>query len=153
MHSIKASALVKIILLILFLGLAFIFFIRKNLSTDVRDLLTGGEITLGNIERELFPKRRRPFSVVRQETELKLLLSDPFISFSRDDWDEFWDLIYGNRGYDIPENPRLPYTHRQLTLREIEEALKGKYPIFTQFGNMHWEEFWKVALRQKRFRR
>lgn len=153
MFPIKGSIIVKLILAVCFLSLLFIVSIHKNIKIDIMDFFDGIKINAGNAEREIFPERKRPFSLVRQETELKLLLPNPFVNFSRQEWEEFWNLIYGLYGYDVPENPRLPYIQRQLNLQELEGLLKTKYEIFKQFQGQHWEEFWKIVLHQKRFRR
>lgn len=153
MHYVKGNTIVKLILFLCFLGVVFIFFIQESLRTDVVDLFENIKVNIANVEREFFPKRKRPFTITRQQTELKLLLPDPFVNLSREDWNEFWNLIYGNSGYDIPDNPRLSYRRRQYTFKEIEQILQTRYKVFERFQNQHWEEFWRITLKKKKFQR
>ena len=153
MYSIKSRAVVKLILIVCFLSLVFLFVIRENMRADLLDFFNAMKINIGNIERELFPQRRRPFSLVRQESELKIRLPNPFVNFSPSDWRKFWELVYASVGYDIPDNPRLPIIKRQLTLAELEEKLMEQFPIFEKFQAQHWEEFWRVIFRKRRFKR
>jgi hypothetical protein len=152
MRSRRGGFFIKLILFGCFLFLAFLFFVRRNLKTDAIDFLNMCKVNMGNIERELFPERKRSFSLVKQETELKLLLPDPFANFTQAEWEEFWDLIYGLHGYDMPDNPRLPYIKRQLTLPELAEELKSRYDIFKKFEDQHWQEFWRIILKQRKLK-
>lgn len=153
MRSIKGGFIVKLILIVCFSFLIFLFVVRRNMRTDVSDFFNACKINFGNMEREFFPQRRRPFSLVRQETELKLLLPDPFVDLSAEEWQGFWELVYGNIGTEITENPRMPIIRRQFTLPELEEQLLSRYPVFKRFQPQHWQEFWSIVLRKKRFKR
>ena len=95
------------------------------------------------------PERQRPISMVDIETEISLYFGEPFRSFSEDDWNSFWSIIYDVFPREIPGRPDLPNKTRQLTINEITEELIKRYPNpFAYFKEEHWKAFFGVALKK-----
>lgn len=93
------------------------------------------------------PKRRSPISLLKKETELKLYVGEPFRSFSRQQWQEFWHIIYAAFPKEPPEREGLPKRMRQLTLDEIAFKLMSLYPQpFAYFKEEHWKLFFNILL-------
>lgn len=93
--------------------------------------------------------RHRPFSLLEKETELKLYIGEPFKSFTREDFNEFWHLIYGTFPKDIPDREGLPRKTRQLTSDEIAFELMSLYPQpFAYFKSEHWQTFFDIVLKK-----
>ena len=96
------------------------------------------------------PKRSRPISLLQKETELKLYVGEPFRSFSRRDWSDFWNLIYGVFHREAPEKAGLPRRVRRLTKEEIAEELTRRYPSpFSYFKEEHWGIFFGLILKNE----
>ncbi len=135
--------------------LAFmLFFAQKNLREDWDDLLDGFGINIDNFFYGLNPERSRPVSTLEKETSLKSYVGEPFISFSKSDWDDFWNILYGVFPRDYPDNERLPPKLRQLTTLEMEAELKKRYPSpFSYFQDSHWQQFWQILFGKKAGRR
>ena len=94
-------------------------------------------------------KRHRPLSLIERETELKLYIGDPFRGFSRDDWNEFWQIIYGGYPLEDPGTPGLPKKMRQLTEEEIASRLVEEYrEPFSYFKETHWKFFFDIAIKK-----
>jgi len=94
-------------------------------------------------------QRRRPWSLDQKETELKLYIGEPFRSFSRKDWNDFWQLIYGAFPKEEPGKQGLPKKMRQLTLDEISFELMDRYPQpFGFFRENHWKIFFGIILQK-----
>lgn len=90
------------------------------------------------------PLRSRPIDLLGRETELALYIGEPFRSFSREDWAQFWNIIYG--GFAREEAGKgLPNRMRQLTLDEIRYELSSLYPQpFSYFQEQHWKMFFDI---------
>ena len=68
----------------------------------------------------------------------------PVAIFKRDDWQEFWDIIYGIHPLIEFENKRLPMADRNLSIAEIQKVLIKRYPeSFSGFTIEQWSLFWK----------
>lgn len=95
------------------------------------------------------PKRKPPLSLLTKETELRLYIGEPFKSFSQNDWDKFWNLIYGVFPKEHPERQGLPKKLRQLTQDEIIYELSSSYPQqFANFRQQHWEIFFGIIFKR-----
>ena len=94
-------------------------------------------------------KRRMPLSAAKEESDLEVVFGDPFASFSRQEWDEFWNIIYGLYQIEEPLEEGLPNRMRQLSYAEIAAELTKKYPQpFVYFGQQQWEAFFSIAVRR-----
>lgn len=94
------------------------------------------------------PKRHRPLSLMERETELKLYIGEPFRDFTQNDWNEFWNLIYGAFPKEAPKKG-LPKKMRQLTPDEIAFELMSRYPSpFAYFKESHWQIFFGIVLKK-----
>lgn len=94
-------------------------------------------------------ERRRPLTLAERETELKLYIGEPFRSFSRSEWGDFWNIVYGAFPKDRPEREGLPRKKRQLTQDEIAFELAADYPEpFSYFKEEHWKQFFGIIFRK-----
>lgn len=130
----RVSILPKILLA---LGFTALFFIIKEQSKIK-------EFGLFNLEKARIvssqPQRRRPVSLLKKETELKLYIGEPFRDFTQKDWDGFWELIYGVFPEEAPLKQRLPKKMVQLTFDAIAFELMSRYPEpFAYFKEEHWK--------------
>lgn len=118
--------------------------IRQNLSRDISDIVTLAKIGRHNAEYQLSPDRRKPITVTDKEVGLRQLYPTFFNNFSREDWNEFWDIIYGAHPLINFSNEKLPAADRNLSVAEVQDALMKRYPeAFSQFGSDNWRLFWK----------
>ncbi len=120
---------------------------RENLENQWQNFLYFFRLQKRNIATEINPPRKPPLNLLIKEDQLRMAIGEPFLSFSRDDWKKFWDLIYGTfedkgvRGETIK---------RQRTESEIQDYLKYYYPKpFFYFQKDHWKEFWKIIYSKK----
>ncbi|MHB8154680.1 MAG: hypothetical protein ACYDFR_01335 [Candidatus Omnitrophota bacterium] len=142
--------IVRLMLLTGFILLAFVFIYQESIRSFLQFNLRKAEVVVGNISPDTSASefRDRPLSTLVQETELKLYFSEPFKSFSKEEWAKFWELFYGEfpREY-IGEG--LPEKNRQLTFNEIAQELINLYPdIFSRYQNTHWESLFQVILKK-----
>ena len=92
-------------------------------------------------------RRRRPVSTLKKETELQMYVGEPFRSFNRRQWREFWNLVYGAFPKEKPLRGGLPDRMRQLTEDEIATELMRRYPApFSYFKGNHWQMFFELVL-------
>lgn len=139
------KSIVRFWLIVGFLALFFYFLVRKNLTRDYRDLEEAMGVTASNISYEIMPPRSAPFGVDTKQIELITTFEPAFDAFTQEDWQEFWQVIYGLYPEYASDNRRIPPRKRQLTMSEIQEELRilFRYP-FASFGQEHWERFWKI---------
>ncbi|MFH0935696.1 MAG: hypothetical protein V1828_02400 [Candidatus Omnitrophota bacterium] len=91
------------------------------------------------------PKRHQPVALLQKETELALYVGEPFRSFRKSDWREFWEIIYGAYPMDAPEKPGLPRRVRQMDRDELAYELAMRYPQpFAYFTPEHWRIFFSI---------
>jgi hypothetical protein len=133
-------------ILVLGVGLVVILVvaIRENLFQDINDMVTTMKIGRHNIEYQLSPDRRKPLVISDKEISLKQIYPAFFNNFTRDDWDDFWDIIYGVHPLINFNNEKLSPAQRNLSVNEIQDVLIKRYPeVFSQFQAENWKIFWK----------
>ncbi len=149
-----------IALLIIIILLGFVAFkligsgaldgLRLNFSNDWQDLQTQLGIIKENTRDLINPLRKQPGSLLLAEEKLKQALPEPFAKFEEEDWNIFWDLIYGVHETDDYGINYTPKRKRQLNIDEIEEILRQDYPqIFTRFNAQMWQDFWALIFGKK----
>lgn len=115
---------------------------RYKFINEWKKLIYFIKIHIQNIKTELNPPRRRPRNIFLLQDRLKMTLGEPFISYSYQDWQKFWDVIYGLKEVYGPNKERIK---RQRTEGEIEDYLRYYYPqYFSQFRREHWKAFWQI---------
>lgn len=131
--------------------LVFIFYRAKgNLKEDWKDFADAIAIHIDNLKYTLNPERAKSITTIEKEESLKSFVGDPFIHFSRQDWDEFWNVLYGVFPLEYPENKRLPPFVRQFTYSEMESKLRELYSKpFAYFQDEHWRQFWGIVFGKK----
>ncbi len=118
--------------------------VRQNLFQDIDDMVTSLKIGRHNVEYRLTPDRRRPLIVIDKEFGLRQLHPALFNSFTRDDWQEFWDIVYGIHPLINFQNEKLPSAERNYSVMEIQRVLVKRYPEgFSGFSVEQWKLFWK----------
>lgn len=118
--------------------------VRGNLFQDVDDMIASIKIGGHNVEYQLSPDRRMPLLVINKEYGLRQLHPRFFNSFSKHDWLEFWDIIYGIHPLIDFENEKLPSAQRNYSTAEIQKVLLKRYPeAFSGFSIEQWKLFWK----------
>ncbi|MDD5247258.1 MAG: hypothetical protein PHS09_07695 [Candidatus Omnitrophica bacterium] len=150
MRSDKGNARVFLVLGFLALILVILFQnqIKKFVSFQENKLKTYHDNFFAGNDPEI-AKRRVPLSAAKEESDLEVVFGEPFASFSRQDWDEFWNVIYGLYQIEEPLEQGLPNRMRQLTYAEIAAELARRYPQpFSYFGQQQWEAFFSIAVRQ-----
>lgn len=90
------------------------------------------------------PERKRPLSFLKRQVDLQMFIGEPFKSFSEEDWNEFWNIVYG--GFAMDEaGAGLPRRMRQMSKEEIENALTERYPQpFAYFDERVWKQFFEI---------
>ncbi|MFH1622031.1 MAG: hypothetical protein ABIA97_02780 [Candidatus Omnitrophota bacterium] len=118
--------------------------IRHNLFQDIDDMVTSLKIGKHNVEYQLSPDRRMPFVIIDKEFGLRQLHPYFFNTLNKDDWQEFWDIIYGIHPLIDFENKMLSPAKRNYSAAEIQKALVKRYPeAFSNFSVEQWNLFWK----------
>lgn len=118
--------------------------IRQNLFQDINEMMTVLRIGKHNVEYQLSPDRRRPLVIMDKEFGLRQLLPGFFNKLNQEDWQEFWDIIYGVHPLINFENKKLPSAQRNFNAAEIQGVLIKRYPeVFSGFDQEHWKMFWK----------
>jgi len=92
-------------------------------------------------------KRMRPVSTAKIEAELEEYIGQPFLSFSPEYWEKFWEIIYGIYPLEQQANPDLPNKMRQLSEGEIMGKLSSLYPRpFAHFKKEQWGSFFSLIM-------
>lgn len=118
--------------------------VRHNLFQDINDMMTSIKIGAHNIEYNLAPDRRMPLLVIDKEFGLRQLHPAFFNRLSREEWQEFWDIIYGIHPLINFENKKLPAAERNYSIAEIQKVLLKRFPEgFSGFSIEQWKTFWK----------
>ncbi|NQU18709.1 hypothetical protein HQ550_00985 [bacterium] len=118
--------------------------IRQNLFQDVNDMVTALRVGRHNVEYQFSPDRRRPLVIMDKEFGLRQLHPVFFNTFDKEDWQEFWDIIYGVHPLISFKNEKIPVADRNYSITEIQMVLIERYPEgFSGFGQEHWKTFWK----------
>ncbi|UCB56666.1 MAG: hypothetical protein JSV30_05520 [Candidatus Omnitrophota bacterium] len=108
---------------------------------------TLGTNVFGEFSEEI--TRRPPISTIELEENLKVGLPVPFAKFSRTDWEEFWQVLYGKYEMDSGQWPR---RKRQLSRQEVQTMLGIQYQQpFNSFTEEQWAIFWQRILKGKVF--
>lgn len=94
------------------------------------------------------PERKRPVALMERETELVLYIGDPFKEFTAEDWETFWNMMYG--GFQKEESgENMPRKMRQLTEEEIKNELSSRYPQpFSYFSDQHWKILFGIVFKK-----
>ena len=128
----------KLFLVFGFIFLVLIFVNRENLREDTTLFIESAKINIYNIQFLLNPARRQPINTLAKEMQLQEALGEPFISFIRSDWKEFWNIIYGAFPLETSEDERLPKKYRNLTRDEIIERLQLHFEALTYYEPEKW---------------
>ncbi len=95
-----------------------------------------------NIGMEISPSRRPPLTFIQKEQTLKLFAPNLFESFSPQDWQKFWAILYE----PIEEKKGKFSVKRYRTEEEIKSYLIEEYPNpFSYFKPVHWGYFWEIV--------
>ena len=132
-------------------GISFIIVlivaIRHNIFRDADDMLTSLRVGAHNIEYRLAPDRRMPLLLVDKEFGLRQIHHTFFNKLRRDEWQEFWDIIYGIHPLISFKNQMLPQADRNYSVAEIQKILVKRYPeAFSEFTIEQWKMFWKEII-------
>jgi len=118
--------------------------IRQNLFQDINDMSRALKIGMHNVEYQFSPDRRQPMVIMDKEFGLRQLHPVFFSKFDRDDWQEFWDIVYGIHPLIGFEDEKIPAADRNYSIGEIQSILIKRYPeAFSVFGEEQWKMFWK----------
>lgn len=141
-------ALPGVLLFIGFLALFALIAYREQVKEFLSFNLRKAKIHTDNFSYESGsnPRRHRPLSTLEKETELALYVGEPFRSFGKKDWQEFWGLVYDAHPLDRTEQPGLPQRVRQMEPDEIAGELTQRYPQpFAYFSQENWRIFFSIA--------
>lgn len=118
--------------------------VRHNLFRDIDDMSKTLQISSHNIQYQLFPDRSKPLVFADKEIGLKQVYPQFFNNLSREDWLDFWDIIYGAHPLIEFKNEMLPRAERNYYINEIQEVLIKRFPKgFSGFDQNAWNIFWK----------
>ncbi len=111
------------------------------------DLKYKTAVFFNNVRESVSPQRRHPLTTLELEESLKVSLPVPFVKFNQEDWDWFWQLMYGRFTIDSSGWPK---RKGQLTKQEIQDSLAYCYPRpFGNFRQKQWNIFWQQVLKGK----
>ncbi|MCQ9208885.1 MAG: hypothetical protein NG712_05875 [Omnitrophica bacterium] len=110
----------------------------------------GSDTFFANLSDVVSPLRTHPLTTVELEENLKVILPLPFKKFNQNDWEWFWNLLYGRFPQDSGGCMR---RERQLSRQEIQETLSiHYYQPFSSFKEQQWKLFWQHGLKGKVFK-
>lgn len=136
---------VKFWLIIGFLAAVALLLSRGNLSKDYHDLREALGIKAENFAYELTPPRMPVSGISGKEAAIRADFGPVFEKFTDQDWQDLWYIIYGVYPEYDSDNERLPPRRTQLTIPEMQEELKARFPYsFAYFNQEHWWYFWKA---------
>ncbi len=103
-----------------------------------------------NISTEFAAQERmKPLDAVHKETKLRSFLPDVFGEFTREDWKEFWALLYE----PIEEEQGSLKVKRFRSKEEIEDELMYNYSTpFSYFQKRQWDYFWSIIFPGPRYK-
>lgn len=147
------NALITTISLVLLAGLV-LFLLNFSQSQGLNGLRDNCKYKLNIIRQNtlnfISPKRRPPFTIIALKENLKTALPVPFVEFTEEEWERFWNWIYGNFEEAKDDWPK---RKRQLTKEEIQDMLRSYYRNpFGYFREQQWDIFWKQVLKGKVFK-
>lgn len=140
----------KILLVVGLLALLVIVGYRNQISEFLSFNLKKVKIHTDNFfyESGSGAKRHKPITLLEKETQLRLYVGEPFRSFNRKDWGEFWSIVYGAYPMDRPEKEGLPRRIRQMGQEELAYELALRYPQpFAYFTSEHWKVFFSIIFK------
>lgn len=118
--------------------------IRQNLFRDMQDMARMVKIGRHNIEYRISPDRKKPLILADREIGLRLVYPEFFDKFDKQDWQEFWDIIYGVHPLIGFEDEKFTPAERNYYVAEIQKILVKRYPEgFSHFDQERWMVFWK----------
>ena len=112
-------------------------YLRNNLKRQWDKFLYFAKIQKENLALEIDAPRKKPFNLYARQERLMMKIGEPFASFSPEEWQEFWSLVY-----DVvtERGPQGETIRRQRTEEEIQRSLKYNYPHkFSMFREEHWK--------------
>ena len=113
----------------------------NNLSKHKGTIVDNIGILIDNILTDINPARKRPVSFLNKEAKLKDYLPEVFEKFTKEEWDRFWDLIYGLKDEGKGLIKKKVYRNQS----EVEDYLGYNYPNpFSYFQRQHWDYFWSI---------
>jgi len=130
-----------------FLFIVFLFSetIREKITFQYKKIKTYTD-NFSAADNPQVTRRIRPTHPVSQEMKLASSFGEPFASFTLEDWDEFWSMIYGAYPVGEPQEPGLPNTMRQLSEEELMVELVERYQKpFVNFKSRHWKGFFSIV--------
>jgi len=118
--------------------------IRQNLFQDANDMVRALKIGRHNVEYQFSPDRRKPMVIMDKEFGLRQLHPAFFNNLDREDWQEFWDIIYGIHPLISFKDEKFPAAERNYSIAELQRVLTRRYPeAFSAFQGEQWKMFWK----------
>jgi len=106
-------------------------------------------VLFDSLSEDISQPVRRPLTTIELEANLKVNLPVPFKKFNEEDWEWFWDLLYGEYPVDSSGWPK---KMRQLSKQEIQDILVDYYAQpFGFFQQKQWGIFWQYILKGKVF--
>ncbi len=117
--------------------------VKSRLGYFFGTLTNKAQIIKHNIEQDVNPQRKPPLSFSIKEEKLKYFAPQVFGEFGREEWSQFWLLIYGHKKVGDGMIKQKAYRDTE----EIKESLMYKYPDpFAKpfFEDRHWDYFWSI---------
>lgn len=138
----KTDSLALIVFCVLFIAIVVVA-LRENLFHDINDMSKAVAVGKHNIDYQFFPARRKPLILSTKEMTLRQFHPDFFKKFDKNEWREFWDIIYGQHPLIEFKSEKLERADRSLYLQEIQAVLIDRYPEgFVNFSQEMWSQFW-----------
>ncbi len=135
--------------LALFLLLKFQTEVKNFTSLQIEKIKTHRDNFFARANPEIAKRERTPFTTVK-ESQLEVGVGEPFSNFTTEEWDEFWEIVYGLYPRGEPEKPGLPNRMRQLSQEEMISELSSRYPQpFARFSQRQWEIFFGIILKDE----
>ncbi|MDD5432344.1 MAG: hypothetical protein PHO70_05080 [Candidatus Omnitrophica bacterium] len=142
---------IKLFLIFGFVSLFLIFKFQGVLKDKGGFSLEKAKINFDNFFAKANPnlERKRPVAFSERESELQSYFGEPFTDFTREEWSQFWNLMYGLFPKEPAGKPGLPNKMRQLTEDEITSELISLYPQpFLMYQDSHWSSLYQVIFKK-----
>lgn len=115
---------------------------REGLKLQWDKFLYFINLSRKNMEVEMNPQRKRPRNLYARQDRLMMTFGEPFRNFSKKEWEEFWDVVFG---VVVETGPQGENIKRQRTHDEVESYLRYNYSRWTaNYTADHWREFWNI---------
>ncbi len=137
----------KILIFVLIVVIVVIIFNQGFIRNTLQDSSSFFEKAKDNFSSQFDKKRSAPITLIEKEENLRLFMGPLVHDFTQEDWDRFWNVIYGMQEKPA-DNPFLPKEFYQYSIEQAQDQLRRMFPgSFGRLGPEHWSYIWREIIK------